>query len=440
MRPPVARDAGAFALLLISPVLSLLRITAVAAFVSIPDFALYSASVAVGSFLSTLLSFGLIERTIQLFPRLVHDGKADILAREALDIAGKLLLRAAVVTAGLVAAAVAFAPDQTLLAAITGGIALGVSWFALLASIQRGFVNPQRLARGTFLRAAITAGLVSLAATGGVLYWVLIAEVGSMLLGCVLTWAVFFRHLRPAARGVVAGAAAGSGLIVFAAQSSAAAPFYLDRAYVTSILPGFAAGQYAVLALGILAGSLLVSTVVQKTGPETIVLAHRGEIALARRHAWRWMSLTAACWSLAMGAAWVVVAAGWVPAAYARYGITPAMLLPVWLIGLLLNSGKLEFLVLALDREWRLLRAALLFLGAVLIGAALIAWQGGTIMAVLWGLVAARAVYFAALWHASRPGAEAERRLDAGAVEALAAGPTDPAAPASAAGPGERAG
>lgn len=390
------------AVLGLAPIISIARVAVVGALVPVADFAIYSSVVASGTFLSTIVSFGQVEQTVKAFPRLVADGRAGALAYQTGRIAAILAGRALMLCALLYAAATLIAPEHRQFAAVTAGVALGAALFGLLASVQRAFANLGRLAAGTLLRVSLATSAVCLTALSRDLALILMAEAGAMLAAAVLTWIIFFRHLKPDPDQRVSRTAARAGLILFAAQMLAAVPFYLDRAFVTAILPGFAAGQYAVLALAILASALLAGTIEQRVAPETVIRVHRGETGLARQQIWRWIGVAAACWTLAMGVAMAMVKLGWVPVAYARYDITPDLLVPVWLIGLLINSNQIAMLALALDRERQLLRAALLFLVAVLAAAALIAWQGGTIVAVLWGLVAARSVYFTALWHASR--------------------------------------
>lgn len=384
--------------------LTMLRMILLSGLLEPIDFALYATIIATGTFFSPILSFGAVEHTVKSFPRLAEDGRLDALNWHAWQTFKRLLQRAAI---GLPLVVLGYAIDSTWLvyAGLTLLYALGTATTSLLASMQRALNHPVRLVSGTILRTAtVFVCVVGFARMASVPQIVGI-EIIATLLASVLSWVLFFRqYSRSDAREQdKAAPRRRDGILIFLAYSAVAAPFYLDRLFVTAVLGGQSAAQYAVLALFLTAASLLVNTVAQRVGPTAVRLAHRdGDGHRAFRQVGRAVILISILWLGLMAAAAGAFAFLELPHAIARYRIEPEMLIPITLSGILLNSALLEFLLIALDREREFVASALTFLAVTLIGAAIFAIAGGRLVTLIWILTGCRAIYVAGLIYTLR--------------------------------------
>lgn len=384
--------------------LTFLRMTAVALLLPIADFALYATVVAAGAFLAGPLSFGRIEATIKSFPRLVADGDQGRMMVEARAIRRVAVLRALALAVPLLVVGYLSDAAWARLAGLAMLIALGNAANSLVASMQRAVGSPSTLAGGTALRAGVTFAAVSLAALGGSLMAVIAVEIASMIAAALVSEWLFFRRASDKTAGAVQSAAPEtSGRLIFLAFTAVAAPFYLDRFYVTTTMGEVPAAQYAVLALILLAASLLVNTIAQRAGPDAIRRIYLGLPAEALKRILGWIAAVSAIWLIGVACFGAILANGWLPSALERYAIAPAHLLPLAATGVLLNTALLEFLLIGMDREREFARAAAVFLALVLIGALAVYLTRGGLLALMWSLAACRAVYAAVLLAMLRP-------------------------------------
>lgn len=376
--------------------LTLLRMGAATAFLRVEDFAVYASVVAAGSFLAGPVSFGAVEGTIKLFPRLVAQGRRPEMLAAARVIVRTLLLRT--IIPGSIAIAIGLAAGLPIV--VYGGLAVFIAFSTalsgLVASMQRAEQRPGRLAAGTVIRSATAAVVVSVAALSRDLLLVLVCEFAAMAAATLLTRRLFFGPAQNGRQGPPAAPPSG-GRAVFAAMMMVSAPFYLDRFYVAATVGLGPAGQYSLLALFLLAASLFISTVAQRVGPEAIVLIHEGHHRSAIVRVAMWSVFNALGWVAAIGL--FAVALDWqlLPAAIERYAISPDYLVPIAVTGVLLNSILLEQLVIGLDRERDYARAAGGFFASVIL-AALLGWiLDADLDAIMWGLALCRAFYCAVL-------------------------------------------
>lgn len=382
---------------------SMLRMIAAAWYMPLADFANYTAIVATAAFLSTILSFGIIEATVKNFPRLTGEGReADILPT-ARRIMKWLSVRA--LSFGIPVLAAGFLLDLEWLKFV--GIAflfsLNTSYTGILASMQRAAGTAATQAQGTLLRSVGVLCAVMVAARYGDLAVVLIAEAVATFLTCFLSeWFYFHRRFGTAGDSPIASSRSGKdGVLLFLAYSCVSMPFYLDRLFVTSVLGAKDGAEYAVLAVFLTAASVLVSTLAQRSGPQAIRLVQRdGSPKAALRQILAWCLVAGILWLGAMGIAATAVAADMLPPQLARYFSDPALLIPVTVSGLLLTTGLIEFLFVALDRERMLLRAAASFAIAVLLAAGTVTVFNLDLLAFMWLLAACRAFYLVLLFTA----------------------------------------
>lgn len=405
-------DWGSAAFLVImmsASALTLVRMAAVAGLLAPADFARYATIIATGAYLATIISFGAVEATIKAFPRLVEDGRQCELRARAYPIFTLLARRAALVGVPSLVIGQSFGIDWLRDFGIAAGYAFVTASMALVASLQRAMRDARRLAAGTFMRTFVVLFSVVGAAWAAGLSAALMAEIGATALVCALSVQLLIPSSEPrnVTRHTAPPAASGdrSGRTVFLAYSAVNVPFYLDRLYVSVVMGGEVAGRYAVLALFLMFAALLVGILAQRVGPDAIRLVHRDRNGVAAtRHMARWMAMSSVFWLTFIFGAAVVMTWSSLPESIARYGIEPRLVAPIAVSGLLLNLGLLEFLVIALDREAALLRAALGFLAVTLIAAGAVALLEGSLVEMLWAMAGCRMFYGFMLLLALRSG------------------------------------
>lgn len=417
--PPTFRPGPASALFVSvmvgAAVFSMLRMIAAAWYMPLTDFANYTAIVATAAFLSTILSFGTIEATVKKFPRLTGEGReADILptARRIMK-----WLAARALSLGVPVLAIGFLLDLEWLKFV--GIAflfsLNTSYTGMLASMQRAAGTAASQAQGTLLRSVGVLCAVTVAARYGDLTVVLVAEAAATFVACFLSeWFYFHRRFGTSRRPAIwSSQSRKDGVLLFLTYSCVSMPFYLDRLFVTTVLGTQDGAEYAVLAVFLTGASVLVSTLSQRSGPQAIRLVQRdGSPKAAVRQILTWCLVAGILWLSAMGIAATAVAADILPLQLARYFSNSALLIPVTVSGLLLTTGLIEFLFVALDRERLLLRAAGSFAIAVLVAAGTVTLFNLDLLAFMWLLAACRAFYLVLLFAALPWGPEKVRGVE----------------------------
>lgn len=376
-------------------VLTFLRMTVVAVLLPIGDFGLYATVIATGAFLAGPLSFGIIEGTIKSFPRLVAQDLNERMLADARSIWRIAAMRALVLAAPLLGVGLLADVSFLLLAGMGVLAAFGNAATSLVASMQRAAGSPGTLAGGTLFRAALTFAMVSLAAFSQDAMVVIGVEIASILIASVFSDWYFFRRFSSNTCGGPPAAAdlTASGFRTFICFTMISVPFYLDRLFVTSSMGVLEGGQYGVLALLLMGASLIVNTIAQRAGPHAIKQVQSGETWMAITSISGWIVLSSALWLVAIASFAAVVASDMLPENLERYAIGGSMLLPLALAGVFLNTGLLEFLVIAMDREVDWLFAAGLFLGVILAGAVFIWTFSFCLVDFMWLLVVARAIY-----------------------------------------------
>ncbi|WP_198152651.1 hypothetical protein [Tsuneonella dongtanensis] len=406
MRPGWA-SAAFLIVMLGASALTMARMAVVAGLLLPSDFARYATIIATGAYLATIISFGAVEQTIKAFPRLVEDGQEGLLRGRSGAIFAVLAKRSVMVGLPALAVGLAFDVEWASDLAISAAYALVTAGMALVASLQRAMHDTRKLALGTVLRTAVVFACVVAAAWVAGVDAILAAEIGATGFVCLLSVFLFVpRSSQSADREPETEAPATgdrSGVTVFLAYGAVNVPYYLDRLYVSAVMGREVAGRYAVLALFLMFAALLVGILAQRVGPDAIRLVHRERHSRsAARHMALWIGLASAVWLLAIGGAATLFSWEGLPEGIARYAIEPDLLAPIAVSGVLLNVGLLEFLIIALDREAALLRAALGFLALVLMAAMAIALTGQGLYAMLWALAGCRLIYAALLLVALR--------------------------------------
>lgn len=363
---------------------SLLRGFVVAMVVSPPAFTTYVSTVALGAFFAAFLSFGSIESTTKQFPRISVSGNPAALLGLSNRVVATLSARAAICLLLLVL--VVGITDRSQLAWFASAllIAYAASVTSVIASLQRALFNSLHLALSAVSRALVSLALV----VGGAFYFGLAgalgAEIVAALLGGFLSRVIAKKTLGANASTALGRAAdagptgirAERGLTLFAAYAALSVPFYLDRVYVSSVFSAPESAAYALTTLFLTAASVLVNIVCQKVGPELIGQEKLGvPLPSLIRTAAKWSGFTIIAWILLIGSAAALTAQGWIPQALTKYAVTDDLFFVVGLLGCVQISSLFEFILLAHDKERRLLTAAigyLLLVAMIAAGAALV--------------------------------------------------------------------
>lgn len=389
--------------------LSMLRILAAAGGLSQAAFAEYAAIVALGSFLGGMLSFGKIEGTIKSFPRLATEGQVYQIRREVRSVLYVLALRSILLSLPLLASGYFFALPSLLTLGAGFGYGFGVGCFAILASVQRAFAQPMLLLAGTAFR-TLSAFVVVVAMvffTDATLWQLVAAECLTMVFVSILSEALIFRFTPTDAKTVEersgdTQSSGNSGLLIFLAFSLIAVPVYLDRFFVNQLFTTTDAAQYAVLAVFLLASSLLVNTLCQRIGPDIVKMAmHSDSHSAIMKYMLSWSGVAILIWGLFLTLVGVLFHFEFLPNGLKRYDISPAHLAPIFLLGAASISSIFEFYMMALDREKNWLSIVMLYLGSIVIVMAMTIIYSPTLTIFMWLLAASRLLYLILLLRAT---------------------------------------
>ena len=386
-----------FVLMGLSSALALLRGLVLAAILPVDGFGRYAMLFAIGTFAASLLSFGLIERSLKRFSRLCADGHLDSAFTEADLIARSLALRALLVAVATVGLMLAAGLTAWL---VPGLLALGV---ALSAGLQSTYISLQRSdgeLRGmglTSLARALLALMMGLA--GASLYgWIgaLFGEIAGGLLGGLLSRQFMVRKLSASAQrlpseGLPPIEAPQRELWTFVGFLGAAVPLYLDRTIVTALLGHAATGTYAMLMLFVMGAYTATGIVSQKLGPQLVHMQRlragsRAQVLLLAR----WSTALAAigfCGMLVVG--WLLLSG---PLQYygVRYDLGWSLLVPVAVLAGLQITHLLEWFVLAHDREYGVMAGSAALLLVLTVGVVMAVFRDGDLTWLLWTFAVAK--------------------------------------------------
>jgi hypothetical protein len=392
-----------FVLMAFSAALSLARGFIIAGILSPEKFTRYAVVVTLGTFLSSLLSFGLVEGTVKQFPRIAVAGGAGNLLSLSNVAVKRLIIRALACLPLFVLAGYLFDPQHWQESIAVLLIACGVAVLGLLASVQRALLDLLSVALSNGVRAAFYLGLASLGALTFGLYGALAGEIVGGFFGAVASRELFkrtLRAIRSSARdlptGDVASIKAEGGVTLFIAYTAVAAPGYLDRAYVVRFFPAADSASYALLMLFTTGAVVLSNIVGQKVGPEIISMEKAGaSVGELVGHVLRWSGIVTAFWCAGMTVVGLIVSSGFLASLFAKYALTGPMFVAIILLGCVQTSALFEFILIARDMERRLLVLALIYLGTTFFAAIFVAAAGWSLLSLVCLLALSRLLYLA---------------------------------------------
>lgn len=254
------------------------------------DFGYYSAFIGALALTATLLSFGQIEATTKLYPRLWAEGQYRAVFTDAKACAlvmMKRTLAAAMVLYLAKLSPIPIFPHFDFPILLIAAMSLFI-WFSALLMLTTAvlrsigsvaFFQIFALARGVFPLALVSAVLFSK-------NWEIIFVAEALATGLTVLFGVML--IRRSAKGAASEIFNfdqnrprqkrnnAEGRDLYFANLSSSALQLGDRALVTAITGPLAGGTYAVIALIVQAGNLLSGIISQKVGPEIIRACHRG--------------------------------------------------------------------------------------------------------------------------------------------------------------------
>jgi len=246
------------------------------------DYGFYIAIFGLSTLSSVIISFGLLERTTKLYPRLWVDNMRDDILSDAKHTALKLLIRFFLVAlAGLLIAYVgvlSIALSEVIFFSLLG---LGSVWLALIASLYRATGSSRTLGYFTFWR----SGIALLFALVGGLYWgwtgALAGEILAAVCTCIYAGIVLKRlfgnsldeePLMKSSTTVLKRNSGHHGLYV--ANTVTASTLMADKVMVGNALGAVAAGSYGVVMLISQMFQVFVNIVSQHVGPRIIKIVY----------------------------------------------------------------------------------------------------------------------------------------------------------------------
>lgn len=399
--------------------LALLRGFAVAGILDIASFGLYATILATGMYMSVVVSFGEIERTIKSFPRLWMVEK---FRRTVVDRADKsaevMVLRSAGVVLLLVACgffdALKYFSEMGIFSVL---IALNVALSSLYASAIRATGEIELLARNTLIRAVL---VIFFGLLGAYLFgWkgAIIGEVAAAMLGAFITRYSVAQMvptqklddapLESSGNDVADDLWVDRGLWLFWAGLLASAPVYLDRAFVASVLGSNVVGTFGFLMLFVTGANALTGIISQKIGPQLIKMQHLGDsLGKQIRFAVRWLLVI---WVMCViGIAMASLSLFFEPAQYffEKFELNSGLMVATAAMSLLQVGVVLEFVLISRNHERAVFFTACGYLGTAGMAAFFVFLMGLPLLSLLWGLVIAKGVHVAvqagligALWY-----------------------------------------
>lgn len=381
--------------MLAASALGLLKLIAVAQILPVAEFGNYTAILGGGLLSASLLSFGLVETTYKLYPRLWQAGSGAAIIDDFRRAERRLCLRFAV--AGLLCAIGAGIVRFHLVSPLILGAAIGATaaLLALQMSASRATDNAGVMIRLQLTRAGgAFAGSVALGMAFG-MQGALLGEV----LGCVVTLAVLRRPTLKPLRGESSAVPNDvaepddGGKLLYVSMLTTSSTTQLDRATVNILAGPATAGTYGFAALVSQIGILLMTVLSQRVGP-SVVRAERERGTLPGLAP---VLRPAALLILASVGALLVLSflrqSHFYEAAYGHLHLSIASIWLAGLFGMLNITVLLEFWLIAANREKQILKSGLFYAALFFSSFAVAAWFQPTVEAFLVAACLAKLVH-----------------------------------------------
>ncbi len=405
--PPLVRGALSthiyFLVMMSCSALTLLRGFAVAAIVDTEAFGTYAMAIGVGAFLGLFVSLGTVEATWKKFPTLWANGlgQKTIVSSRKLD---RTLLYRVLGAMGVVVLPAAFlgAWEWVIFAIAVGGYTFSIAVTSSGGSFLRASGDLSSLGKATALRTSVA--LVSSLIGAWVLSWpgAVLGEVLAALFYMGYVEVVRRRHENiptgtssplPDTDAKAEASETRGGQVLFLAGIAAAAPIYLDRLYVSSLIEPELLGTYGFVMMFNVGALTLAGITVQKVGPQIVrMIAQGAELQTILICVVRWIGLLAGVLIVGLSIAGVLLLVGPLDNLGSKYGVTMPMMVAVTLLCVGQAFIQFDWVLLGLGEERMVLAASLVLFAATAIGFWLIATAEATIVSVILILAGAKAL------------------------------------------------
>lgn len=365
--------------MLLASALGLIKLLGLAYIMPVHEYGQYIVSFGVGTLAATLMSFGLIERTIKAYPRQWVSGERNAILTNAASIAYVISKR--FFGAGFIFLClsyyklVAFSIDAVIL---TVGLGLCTSWLALLGSLYRAAGSQKALQSFSWWRSCGTLCIVLPA--GLFLGWqgALTGEIAANFAGILFGVRQIKRLFKnqPLTPAVIEPNSAidddakidrGHQHLYFS-NVAVLIVNMLDKAWVNAAIGAVLAGSYAVVMLIPQVAQLLVNVVVQHIGPLIIKLVY---MRIKDKTAINALGLQAgllALFSIILTlSALIAKRTPHIDYLFEKFSISDMSLLMAGVIAAGQIYSVFEFHLIAYNREKDVLQASLLSLGIFII-------------------------------------------------------------------------
>lgn len=269
--------------MLLASSLGFFKFIALAAVLDVSDYGQYVAIFGLSTLVGTIISFGSVERSIKIYPRMWVKGNYSNILKDASAVTKTLLMRFSLLAAvglGLTfVEKVSFDWIEVVCFCLLG---LGSAWLSLLASLYRASGLRKALQNFSFWRTGLAFLLTFIG--GNYLGW--IGAMGGDILASILTciYALFtVRKIYAQAtvesseseRDESGGNEGGHGRL-YVANMMTASTTMIDRFLIGASLGASTAGSYGVIMLIPQISQMLVNIVSQYIGPMIIKFVHQG--------------------------------------------------------------------------------------------------------------------------------------------------------------------
>lgn len=355
-----------------SAMLSLLRGFVVAAILPPHLYAIYSSILGMGGFLGNFISFGQVERTVKNFPRLLLGGNEVQVVVDARKIAWVLSYRGVLLSVLSLLIYWLTGADIMWSVSVAAILSLGSAQIGLLASIQRAQFNLKQLMKGTLLRAGISIICVSIAAYHAELNGALFGEwIGAAIGVAVTLWIISQTMNRDASKVILSESMQGieenKGFRLFLTYTILSVPLYLDRIFLIQLYNEDIVANYSLVALFLTGSVVLVNIISQKVGPNLIGMQKSGATAVSLlSYSGKWIGFCCMVWGVILICLLAGNEVGLLKYIFPTYNVDIYLILSVGVLGFFQFSSIVEFILIAQDKESKLLKHAVLFISILI--------------------------------------------------------------------------
>ena len=402
-----------FSSMIFSSSLSFFRVLILATIISLVDFTYYTTIVALGAFLGSFFSFGIVEETYKKYPIWIAKNKFGILKKSLLTIVKQLFSR--FIFSIIIILSITFLVNDSYIIIVFFSLSIGFlhSIISVLASTQRAIGDLDAYAFSSIIRAILAIVFVVFIAWLTKNYLLtLLAEIIAMFGGAMIAYAYSNSSLKKINNNISVSESKKvhinkkdkNGLILFISYTIISVPFYLDRSFVTLNYDETSASQYALLALFLSISFLLINVISQKVSPQIFkIIELTKSYKSAYVYTFKWCLLFMLSWILIVTFIWVFFTLGILPEGLLKYKLSDDLFLALIFLGTLSVTNLLEFVIISIDKEKKFLKSAALYLITLIIFSFITNIFKLDLILFIWMMILARLIYLFLIMYYIKP-------------------------------------